>query len=77
MSETHGAARQCNRQLNYALHMMAMARRRGDLDTKLHMERQKAAGKSDKEAMRCLKRQLSNIVFRQLIAEAKSSIPAV
>ncbi len=57
--------------------MVAIARRRGDLDAKLNMERQKAAGKSDKEAMRCLKRQLSNVVFRQVITEAKSSISAV
>lgn len=56
---------------------MAMARRRGDFDTKLYMERQRAAGKSDKEAMRCLKRQLSNVVFRQLITEAEGSISGV
>ncbi|MDQ3915234.1 MAG: hypothetical protein M3323_07900 [Actinomycetota bacterium] len=56
--------------------MMAIARRRGDLDTQLYMERQKTAGKSDKEAMRCLKRQLSNVVFRQLMTEAEASIRA-
>lgn len=76
-TKRHRLNRGGNRQLNYALHMMALARRRGDVDTKLYMERQKAAGKSDKEAMRCLKRQLSNVVFRQLIAEAKTSISAV
>ncbi len=59
------------------LRRLPMARRRGDLDTKLYMERQKAAGKSDKEAMRCLKRQLSNVVFRQLITEAKGLISTV
>lgn len=72
----HRLNRGGNRQLNYALHMMALARRRGDLDTQLYMERQKAAGKSDKEAMRCLKRQLSNVVFRQLMTEAKVMIAA-
>ncbi|MCA1706599.1 MAG: hypothetical protein LC808_26390 [Actinobacteria bacterium] len=46
-------------------------------DTKLYMERQQTAGKPDKEAMRCPKRQLSNVVSRQLITEAKSSISAV
>jgi transposase len=73
-TKRHRLNRGGNRQLNYALHMMAIARRRGDLDTKVYMERQQAAGKSDKEAMRCLKRQLSNVVFRQLITEAKGSM---
>jgi hypothetical protein len=34
--------------------------------TKAYVMRLRAQGKSDKEAMRCLKRQLSNVVFRQL-----------
>jgi transposase len=76
-TKRHRLNRGGNRKLNYALHMMAIARRRGDPDTKLYMERQQAAGKSDKEAMRCLKRQLSNVVFRQLITEAKGSISAI
>jgi len=76
-TKRHRLNRGGNRQLNYALHMMAMARRRGDVETKLYMERQQAAGKSDKEAMRCLKRQLSNVVFRQLIAESRASASAV
>jgi transposase len=57
--------------------MMAIARCRGDLDTKLFMDRHRAAGKSDKEAMRCLKRQLSNVVFRQFVAESRASVSAV
>ena len=76
-TKRHRLNRGGNRQLNYALHMMAIARCRGDRDTKVYMERQRAAGKSDKEAMRCLKRQLSNVVFRQLISESKGSISAV
>ena len=70
-TKRHRLNRGGNRQLNYALHMMAIARRRGDLDTKIYIERQQAAGKSDKEAMRCLKRQLSNVVFHQLMSEAR------
>jgi len=52
---------------------MALARRRGDSETKLYMDRLRSAGKSDKEAMRCLKRQLSNVVFRHLVNELKAS----
>jgi hypothetical protein len=29
-------------------------------------------GKSDKEVVRCLKRHLSNVVFRQFVADVKS-----
>jgi transposase len=65
----HRLNRGGNRQLNYALYMMALARRRGHPDTRAYVERLRQEGKSDKEALRCLKRQLSNVVFRQLIAD--------
>jgi transposase len=72
-TKRHRLNRGGNRQLNYALHMMAIARRRGDGETKIYMDRLRSAGKSDKEAMRCLKRQLSNVVFRQLMTELRGS----
>lgn len=65
-TKRHRLNRGGNRQLNYALHVMALARCRGDADTKAYIMRLRMQGKSDKEAMRCLKRQLSNVVFRQL-----------
>lgn len=65
-TKRHRLNRGGNRQLNYALHVMALARCRGDADTKAYVMRLREHGKSDKEAMRCLKRQLSNVVFRQL-----------
>jgi transposase len=67
----HRLNRGGNRQLNYALHMMGLARCRGDADTKTYMARLRSEGKSDKEAMRCLKRQLSNVLYRQLVADLK------
>jgi transposase len=69
----HRLNRGGNRQLNYALHMMGIARCRADENTQAYMEKQQAAGKSNKEAMRCLKRQLSNVVFRQLLIEFEGS----
>jgi len=72
-TKRHRLNRGGNRQLNYALHMMAIARCRGDQDTKIYIARLRSEGKSAKEAMRCLKRQLSNVVFRQLIADQKGS----
>jgi len=35
------------------------------------MDRQREAGKSHKEAMRCLKRHLSNVVDRHLVGDAR------
>jgi transposase len=72
-TKRHRLNRGGNRQLNYALHMMAIARCRGDQDTKIYVARLRSEGKSGKETMRCLKRQLSNVVFRQLIADLKGS----
>lgn len=70
-TKRHRLNRGGNRQLNYALHMMALARQRGDEDTQTYMARLQGEGKSRKEAMRCLKRHLSNVVYRQLIADLK------
>jgi transposase len=42
---------------------------RGDADTKAYMARLRIQGKSNKEAMRCLKRHLSNVVYRELVAD--------
>lgn len=71
-TKRHRLNRGGNRQLNYALHMMARARLRHDADTKAYVARRQLEGKSDKEAMRCLKRHLSNVVFRQLIEDVRS-----
>jgi transposase len=43
-------------------------------DAQVYMTRQREAGKSHKEAMRCLKRHLSNVVYRHLVADARSAL---
>lgn len=72
-TKRHRLNRGGNRQLNYALHMMALARCRGDSETKAYITRLRTEGKSDNESMRCLKRQLSNVVFRQLVADLQTA----
>lgn len=67
-SKRHRLNRGGNRQLNYALHVMALSRCRGHAETKTYMARLRLQGKSHKESMRCLKRHLSNVVFRELVA---------
>lgn len=69
MSSRHRLNRGGNRRLNFALHYMALVRYRSDEDTKAYVERRRAEGKSFKEAMRCLKRHLCNVVYRRMVSD--------
>lgn len=61
----HRLSRAGDRQLPYALHVMALAQIRYDGPGRTYYQRKRAAGKSHKEAMRCLKRRLSDLVYRR------------
>lgn len=76
MTFRHRLNRGGNRKLNFALHYMALVRYRTDDQTRAYVERRRAEGKSFKEAMRCLKRHLSNVVYRQMIADWRVMHPA-
>jgi transposase len=67
----HRLNRGGNRQLNWALHYIALVQCRIFPEAQAYMARQRGTGKSHKEAMRCLKRQLSNVVYRHLLADAR------
>jgi transposase len=58
-----------NRQLNFALFTAALVQSRCDPRGRDYLERKRAEGKSWKEAIRCLKRQLANVVYRQMVAD--------
>ena len=60
----HRLNRAGDRQLNRALHVIALTRLRQDPATSLYMARRRAQGKSDKEIRRCLKRTLARKLFR-------------
>ena len=60
-----------NRQLNRALHIAAVTQIAHDTDGRIYFRRKLAEGKTRKEALRALKRQISNAVYRQLIADAR------
>lgn len=64
----HRLNRRGNRQLNRALHTMALVQRRCEPRARLYFERKLREGKTKREAMRCLKRQLANVVYRLLKA---------
>jgi transposase len=49
----HRLCRAGDRQLNRALHVMAITQIRGDTDGKAYYQRKRQAGKSHREALRC------------------------
>jgi transposase len=68
----HGLSLAGNRHLNYALHMVAVCQARSDARGGSYYRKKIAEGKSRKEALRCLKRRVSDAVFRSLMADSKA-----
>jgi transposase len=60
-----------NRQLNHALHLAAVTQVRNDTPGRAYYLRKQAEGKTRKEAMRSLKRRVSDAVYRQLLLDAQ------
>jgi transposase len=58
-----------NRKLNNALHMVAICQARSDVRGRAYYRKKMAEGKSRKEALRCLKRRISDAVFKSLMAD--------
>src|SRR6266540_3517599 len=65
----HRLSRAGDRKLNHALYMMAMVQVRRPSAGQAYYRRKLAEGKSPKEALRCLKRRLSDAVYRCLLAD--------
>ena len=61
-----------NRKLNYALHMVATSQARSDAPGGAYYRKKLAEGKSPKEALRCLKRRISDAVYRSLVADLEA-----
>jgi len=62
----HRLNRSGNRQLNCALHRMAVTQGRWHPPARAYLERKQAEGKSRREALRCLKRHLARTVYNTL-----------
>ncbi len=60
-----------NRQLNWALHVIAISQLRHDTLGRQYFDRKVAEGKTTKEAIRSLKRRISDVVYRHLAADAR------
>jgi transposase len=65
-----------NRRLNHAIHMAAITQiRHKHSDGRAYYERKIAEGKTHKEALRCLKRRISDAIYARLRADARAAGP--
>jgi transposase len=67
--QRHRLDRGGNRQLNCALHRIAVTQGRVHAPARAYLERKQSEGKSRREALRCLKRQLARTVYTTLKSE--------
>jgi hypothetical protein len=60
-----------NRRINRTLHIMGVVQLRNPTAGRVYFDGKKAAGKTSMEAMRALKRRLSNVVYARMLADQK------
>jgi transposase len=72
----HRLSRAGNRRLNHVLHMAAIAQIRLGGEGRTYYLRKLDEAKTRREGRRCLKRRLSDLVYRQLIADANRIAPS-
>jgi transposase len=72
-NERHRLSRTGNRQLNAAIHRIAITQAQYHPDAKGYLERRRAAGDNKAESIRALKRRLSDVVFKALMIDAETA----
>jgi transposase len=65
-----------NRQLNRAIHIIALAQRRCEPRARAYYEKKRVEGKTKRAAMRCRKRRLVDVLFRVLQQSAADQAAA-
>ena len=60
-----------NRKLNYALHIAAVCQLRYPGEGRNYYQKKLTEGKTSKEAIRALKRRISDVVYRQVWADTR------
>lgn len=73
-NDRHRLNRGGNRRLNHVLHVAAITQARMRGPGRDYYLRKRAAGKTHLEAIRCLKRRLSDVVFRCLLADLGAAV---
>ena len=66
----HRLSRAGDRRVNHMIHIAAISQIRLDTDGRAYYRRKRAEGKRPLEGLRCLKRRISDAIFRQLVADA-------
>lgn len=69
----HRLNRGGKRRLNYALYIMAITQTRAETEGRAYYDRKRAEGKTAKEAIRCLKRRLSDQVYKAMRFDADAA----
>ncbi len=72
----HRLSRAGNRRVNHMIHIAAISQLRIDTDGRVYYRRKRAEGKKPLEAIRCLKRRISDAIYRQLVADAPAALAA-
>ena len=72
----HRLSRAGNRRANHMIHIAAASQLRHDTPGRAYYRRKLAAGKTPMEAMRCLKRRISDALYRRLRADAAARADA-
>jgi transposase len=73
MRQRHRLDRTGNRQLNCALHRIAITQARVYLPAQDYLARRVSEGKTPREARRCLKRHLVNVIFKAMNASQRAT----
>lgn len=69
----HRLSRAGNRRLNHVLYIAAVVQIRHDTAGRAHYQRKLAEGKGSLGALRCLRRRISDAVYRQLLTDAAAA----
>lgn len=69
----HRLSRAGNRRMNHMIHIAATTQIRLDTEGRAYYRRKLAAGKTRMEAIRCLKRRISDAIYRQLVADQRAT----
>jgi len=67
----HRLSRAGNRRMNHMIHIAAISQIRLDTDGRTYYRRKRSEGKKPLEAIRCLKRRISDAIYRQLLEDAQ------
>src|SRR5829696_3905818 len=71
--DRHRLSRAGNRRMNHMIHIAAISQIRLDTEGRAYYRRKRAEGKKPLEAIRCLKRRISDAIYRQLLADAEQA----